>query len=84
MDITTWAKIVEIVEMAEIEVCQEPPSKSPSIVDESIRAKSKKKKKKKYPTFWTNLNDYFTEFTAHTTLETFPYLGDQSRSIVEK
>ncbi|KAK9709693.1 Amiloride-sensitive sodium channel [Popillia japonica] len=40
--------------------------------------------KKKYPSFWANLCDYFTEYTEFTTLEVFPYLGDKLRSLIEK
>ncbi|GJQ86102.1 hypothetical protein Trydic_g15258 [Trypoxylus dichotomus] len=42
------------------------------------------KRKKKYPSFWRNLKDYFSEYTSSTSLHGFQYLGDQKRSVIEK
>lgn len=52
---------------------------SPTFVGENP-----KKPQKKYPSFWKNLNEYFSEYSASTSLHGFQYLGDQRRSIIEK
>ncbi|KAK9709694.1 hypothetical protein QE152_g26484 [Popillia japonica] len=42
------------------------------------------KPKKKYPSFWQNFNDYFSEYADSTGLHGFKYLGDQKRSFIER
>lgn len=42
------------------------------------------KPKKKFPTFFQNLNYYFSEYMGSTSLHGFQYVGDQKRSIIEK
>ena len=38
----------------------------------------------KYPGFWKNFKDYFSDYSRLTTLNGFQYLGEQDRSTVEK
>lgn len=60
--------------------------------DNNYRGPSKKiafknasfKPRKKRPGFWKNIKDYFSDFSRHTTLNGFQYLGEQERSRIEK
>ncbi|KAK9709689.1 Amiloride-sensitive sodium channel [Popillia japonica] len=58
--------------------------KTHTLVEDVLVEDGLSKPKKKYPSFWQNLNDYFSEYADSTGLHGFKYLGDQKRNFIER